>query len=248
MDQAQRERRLIPRLTEEHPQIELKDAYLIQRELQRQRELQGCRLVGYKMGLTSRAKMKQIGINCPVFGFLTDDQQCADGAQIDMVGLVQPRAEPEIAFIMGREVVGGGCTAETILSATASVAPALEILDSRIAGFKIDLVSGIADNTSAARFVISDTKSGVRGVDLAGLRVVLEKNGNDVAEGFGADVLGDPVRSVAMLADMLNAEGRSLPAGSIVLSGGITEAIPVTRNDSIRVQIESLGSVSVTFR
>jgi 2-oxo-3-hexenedioate decarboxylase len=192
--------------------------------------------------------MKQIGISSPVFGFLTDDYQSADGAQIDLAELVQPRAEPEIAFIMAEEVIGGGCTAEAIISATAFVAPAIEILDSRFAGFKIDLVSGIADNTSAARFVVSDSMREARGVDLAGVHVALEKNGSQIAEGFGANVLGDPARSVAMLADMLKAEGRSLPAGSIVLSGGITEAIPVVPNDSIRVRIESLGCVTVAFR
>jgi 2-oxo-3-hexenedioate decarboxylase len=247
LDEAQRERRLIPKITQAHPDIGVQEAYRVQRELQRRRELRGHRLIGYKMGLTSPAKMKQIGIDSPVFGFLTDDYRCADGASVDISELVQPRAEPEIAFITTREITGGGCTVETILAATAFLAPAIEILDSRFAGFKIDIVSGIADNTSAAKFLVSRTQTPPAGISLAALGVRVEKNGKTVAEGVGANVLGDPARSVAMLADMLNAENRTLPAGSIVLSGGITEAIPVSRGDTILVAIESLGDVSVSF-
>ena len=112
LDEAQRQNRLIPKFTEEHPRISIEDAYRIQRELQRLKQLRGQKLVGYKMGLTSPAKMKQIGIDSPVFGFLTDDYRREDGMPIDMAGLVQPRAEPEIAFITSREIAGKNCTAE----------------------------------------------------------------------------------------------------------------------------------------
>jgi 2-oxo-3-hexenedioate decarboxylase len=244
LDSAQRERRLLARLAD--MPLQVGDGYRVQRELQRRRIARGEQLVGYKMGLTSLAKMKQIGLSSPVFGFLTDGHGASDGGELDTASLSQPRVEPEIAFIMARDI-DGECTLEEVLAATAFVAPAIEVLDSRFNGFKFDLASAIADNTSAARFVVGQARKAPAGIDLAKIGVVVRKNGSEAARGWGENVLGHPARSVAMLAAMLKAEGTALPAGAIVMTGGITEAISVARGDRVEVNLEALGTVSVAF-
>jgi 2-oxo-3-hexenedioate decarboxylase len=181
-----------------------------------------------------------------VFGFLTDGHRAADGAALDTASLAQPRVEPEIAFILARPL-DGECSIEEVLAATAAIAPAIEVLDSRFNGFKFDLASAIADNTSAARFVVGEARKPAAGIDLAKIGVVVRKNGAEAARGTGENVLGHPARSVAMLATMLKAEGTVLPAGAIVMTGGITEAVAVARGDRVQVSIEALGAVSVAF-
>lgn len=244
LDAAQRERRLLARLGD--TPLHADDGYRVQRELQRRHLARGERLVGYKMGLTSLAKMKQIGLSSPVFGFLTNAHRVADGEEVAAASLSQPRVEPEIAFILARSL-DGECSIEEVLAATGAIAPAIEVLDSRFNGFKFDLASAIADNTSAARFVVGEARKPAAGIDLARIGVVVRKNGAEAARGSGENVLGHPARSVAMLATMLKAEGTVLPAGAIVMTGGITEAIPVARGDRVQVSIEALGAVSVAF-
>jgi 2-oxo-3-hexenedioate decarboxylase len=244
LDSAQRERRLLARLGD--APLQVADGYRVQRELQRRCLARGEQLVGYKMGLTSLAKMRQIGLSSPVFGFLTSAHRVPDGGAVVAASLSQPRVEPEIAFVLARGL-DGECSIEEVLAATAFIAPAIEVLDSRFNGFKFDLASAIADNTSAARFVVGEARKAPAGVDLAKIGVAVRKNGAEAARGSGENVLGHPARSVAMLAAMLKAEGTVLPAGAIVLTGGITEAIPVARGDTVQVRIESLGAVSVSF-
>jgi 2-oxo-3-hexenedioate decarboxylase len=244
LDGAERERRLLARLSE--TPLDVADGYRVQRERQRRRVAGGEKLVGYKMGLTSLAKMKQIGLSSPVFGFLTDGHRVRDGAELETATLSQPRVEPEIAFILARQL-DGECSIEEVLAATAFIAPAIEVLDSRFNGFKFDLASAIADNTSAARFVVGEARKPPTGMDLAKLGVVVRKNGAEAARGFGENVLGHPARSVAMLASMLKAEGTAVPAGAIIMTGGITEAIGVARGDKVQVNIETLGTASVAF-
>lgn len=247
LEDAEAKKQPVPRLSEAHPQLDMEQAYRIQRELQRLKERSGARVIGYKMGVTSVAKMKQIGIDRPVFGFLTDRMRGADDGRIEIDPLIHPRVEPEIAFVMEREIYASECSIDEVISCTAYIAPAIEVLDSRIVSFKPGLISGIADNTSAARFALGSTRTSPKAADLAALRVTLELNGEQRASGVGADVLGHPARSVAMLAQLLAAQGRPLPAGSIVLSGGITEALNVARGDQVRASIESLGDVNLTF-
>lgn len=244
LDAAQRERRLLARLGDTPLYVD--DGYRVQRELQRRRLARGEKLIGYKMGLTSPAKMKQIGLSSPVFGFLTDAHRAADGAELDTASLAQPRVEPEIAFILSR-ALDDECGIEEVLAATAAIAPAIEVLDSRFNGFKFDLASAIADNTSAARFIVGEARRPAAGVDLAKIGVVVRKNGAEAARGTGENVLGHPARSVAMLSAMLKAEGAVLPAGAIVMTGGITEAIAVARGDRVQVSIDGLGTVSTAF-
>ena len=236
-----------PKITDAHPDMDWDDAYAIQDEIKRRKIARGNRIIGLKAGLTSHAKMKQMGVETPVFGFLADYFSVPEGGEIDTARLIHPKVEPEIAFVTKAPLRGPGCHIGAVLAATDFVIPAIEVIDSRYRDFKFDLKSVVADNTSAARFVVGGRIAAVRDLDLRTLGVVLEKNGQPVAMGAGAAVLGHPAAAVAMLVNHLGRRGQSLPAGSLVLSGGITEAVAVHAGDNVTLRIQNLGSVSVRF-
>jgi len=246
LDVAIRESRSISKLTDEYPGLDFDDAYAIQDALRGLCLGRGERIVGYKTGLTSRAKMKQMGVDTPVFGFLSSAGALPDGGEVDCTQLIHPRVEPEIAFVTKRALRGPGCHIGAVLAATDFVLPAIEVIDSRYRDFKFDLQSVVADNTSAARYVVGGCMG--QGLDLRTLGVVLEKNGEPVAFGAGAAVVGHPAAAIAMLVNHLGARGEELPAGSLILSGGITEAVAVAAGDNVSLRVQGLGSVSLRFR
>lgn len=235
------------KITEAHPDMDWDDAYAIQDRILARKLARGARVVGYKAGLTSHAKMKQMNVTDPVFGFLVDEFVVPEGAEIKVSDLIHPKVEPEICFITRTELKGPGCHIGAVLAASDVVLPGIEVIDSRYRDFKFDLKSVVADNTSASRFVVGGRIASARDVDLRTLGVVLEKNGEPVAMGAGAAVLGHPAAAVAMLVNHLGRRGQSLPAGSLVLSGGITEAVAVQAGDNVTLRIQNLGSVSVRF-
>ena len=235
------------KITESHPDMDWDDAYAIQDRILARKLARGARVVGYKAGLTSHAKMKQMNVTDPVFGFLVDEFVVPEGAEIKVSDLIHPKVEPEICFITRTELKGPGCHIGAVLAASDVVLPGIEVIDSRYRDFKFDLKSVVADNTSASRFVVGGRIASARDVDLRTLGVVLEKNGEPVAMGAGAAVLGHPAAAVAMLVNHLGRRGQSLPAGSLVLSGGITEAVAVQAGDNVTLRIQNLGSVSVRF-
>ncbi|MCK9984194.1 MAG: 2-oxo-3-hexenedioate decarboxylase [Azoarcus sp.] len=237
----------IPKLTDEYPAMTIADGYAVQSELRRRYLAAGHRLVGWKAGLTSKAKMQQMGVNVPSIGFLTDRMARPENSAISTADLVHPRVECEVAFVMKKDLHGPGCTREDVLDATDYVLPAVEIIDSRFSGFKFDLASVIADNGSSARFVGGGRARYVEELDLRTLGVVMEKNGEMVAMGASAAVLGHPAEAIAMLVNILADMGEHLPSGSFVMSGGITEAIPVKPGDSVIARFQELGSVSMRF-
>lgn len=237
----------IPKLTDEYPAMTIADGYAVQAELRRRYLAQGHKLVGWKAGLTSKAKMQQMGVNVPSIGFLTDQMARPENSAIKTSDLVHPRVECEVAFVTGKTLRGPGCTRQDVLAATAYVLPAIEIIDSRFSGFKFDLPSVIADNGSSARYVGGGRARYPGDIDLRTLGVVMEKNGEIVAMGAAAAVLGHPADAIAMLVNILAEQGEELPAGSFVMSGGITEAIPVKPGDSIVARFQELGSVSMRF-
>lgn len=247
LDAAHQERREIVKITENQPALDEKDAYDIQYAIGRRRLALGHRVAGLKMGLTSRAKMKQMGVEKPIFGFMTEDFALAPGAEVPVGRYIHPSVEPEIVFVTRPALRGPGCHAASVLAATDFVAAGIELLDSRYRDFKFDLNSVIADNTSAAGFAVGDCVRDARELDLATLGVVFEKNGEIVAVGAGAAVLGNPAASVAMLANMLAERGEELPAGSMLLTGGITEAIAVAPGDHVCLRVQNLGPVSLRF-
>ena len=235
------------KITDEYPQMDWDDAYAIQEVIKQRKIARGCRIVGLKAGLTSRAKMQQMGVSMPVFGFLADYFAVPEGDAVKMSELIHPKIEPEIAFVTKSVLKGPGCHIGSVLAATDFVMPALEIIDSRYRDFKFDLKSVIADNCSSSRFVLGGRMRPVEELDLRTLGVVMEKNGEIVALGAGAAVLGHPAAAIAMLANLLGERGEEIPAGTLILSGGITEAVMVKAGDNVSLRIQELGSVHVRF-
>lgn len=235
------------KVTDEHPGMDWDDAYAVQDEILRRKLSRGARVVGLKAGLTSHAKMKQMNVETPVFGFLVDSFSVAEGGTVQIKELIHPKVEPEIAFVLKRPLKGPGCHIGAVLAATDFVLPGIEVIDSRYRDFKFDLKSVVADNTSASRFVVGGRAMRPEEVDLRTLGVVMEKNGQMVAIGAGAAVLGHPAAAVAALANHLGRRGQEIPAGSVVLSGGVTEAVSVEAGDHVSLRIQHLGSVSLRF-
>jgi len=244
---CQREARDTPKITDEHPEMDWDDAYAIQDRILAAKLKAGARVAGYKAGLTSHAKMKQMGVTDPVFGFLVDEFTVPDGGEVKVGELIHPKVEPEICFVTRTELAGPGCSIAHVLAASDVVLPGIEVIDSRYRDFKFDLKSVVADNTSAARFVVGGHAVDARSVDLRTAGIVLEKNGVPVALGAGAAVLGHPAAAVAMLVNHLGRRGKSLPAGSLVLSGGATEAVTVKAGDHVCLRMQGMGSVSMRF-
>ena len=244
---AQRRANPIPKLTDEYPELSVADAYQVQNALRARFVEQGERLVGWKAGLVSKAKMQQMGVDKPAIGFLTDRMACPESSAVSVAGYVHPRVELEVAFMMKDELSGPDVTREQVLAATDYVFPAIEIIDSRFHGFKFDLPSVIADNSSSSGFVGGGRARRVEELDLRTLGCVLEINGEIATMAASAAVLGHPADAVALLVKVMHEIGESLPAGSIVLSGGITEALPVKAGDSVTARFQELGSVGVRF-
>lgn len=247
LDEAEMQTRDVVKITDDHPDMTWEDAYAIQDAIRDIKIARGDRVAGLKMGLTSYAKMKQMGVTEPVRGFLTDYGMVPDGGECDTSKLIHPRVEAEIAFVTKKPLKGPGCHIGAVLAATDFVLPALEVIDSRYRDFKFDLKSVVADNTSAARYVVGGTPRSHLGLDLKNLGVVLEKNGEVVTTAAGAAVLGHPAQSVAMLANMLGARGEEIPAGTLILTGAVTEAVAVEKGDNISIRFQDLGSISIRF-
>jgi 2-oxo-3-hexenedioate decarboxylase len=237
----------VKKITDDYPDMDWEDAYDIQWEIRRRKEARGNRVVGLKMGLTSYAKMKQMGVENPVYAFLVDYFNVPDAGTIKVSELIHPKVEAEIAIITHKELKGPGCTVAHVLAATESVLPAVEIIDSRYENFRFDLKSVIADNASSARFITGGNVKRADQVDMKTLGVVIEINGKVVTTGAGAAVLGHPAASVAMLANMLAERGEVIPAGTFIMTGGITEALPVKAGDSVCVRYQELGTVTMSF-
>lgn len=237
----------IPKLTNEYPNMTVEDGYAVQFELKRRFLEQGHKLIGWKAGLTSKQKMRQMGVDKPTIGFLTDKMARPENSVINTSDLVHPRVECEVAFMMKETLSGPNCTATDVIAATDYVLPAIEVIDSRYERFKFDLESVIADNSSSARYVGGGRVRRVTDLDLKTLGVVLEKNGEMVEMGASAEVLGDPAEAVAMVVNLLSELGEELPAGSFVMSGGITAAVAVEPGDNIIARFQELGSISIKF-
>lgn len=247
LEDAEQNRTAITKITDEFPELDWDDAYAIQNAIRDKKIARGVRVAGLKCGLTSKAKMKQMNVEEPVFGFITDAGAYADGAEIPMDRYIAPRIEAEIAFVTKRELSGPGCHMAQVLAAIDLVMPAVEVLDSRYENFRFDLISVVADNTSAAGFVTGGRAREPDGLDLPTLGMVVEKNGKVVEVGAGAAVLGHPAESVAMLANNLARRNEVIPAGTFIMTGGITAAIGVERGDNLSVRFQELGSLSMRF-
>ena len=247
LENAELQARDVTKITDDHPDMDWDDAYAIQDQIRQRKEARGQKTVGLKCGLTSHAKMKQMGVTTPVFGFVSDYMACAEGSAIRMSELIHPKVEAEICVVTRTALRGPGCHVGAVLAAIDFVLPGVEIIDSRYRDFKFDLKSVIADNTSASRFVVGGRARHADDRDLRTLGGVLEKNGEIVAMAAGAAVMGHPAAAIAALANHLGARGQEIPAGSFIMTGGVTEAIAVEAGDSINVRFQDLGTVGMRF-
>ena len=239
-DQAARTASAIPQFTH-HQQLTVADAYEIQARSVGRRLARGERRVGMKMGLTSKAKMAQVGVDEVIWGRLTDAMAVSEASQVSLARYVHPRVEPEIAYLIGAPLAGAVSAAQA-MAAVAAVAPAAEIIDSRFKDFRFSLPDVIADNSSSSGFVIGSWSDPTTPVQNLG--IILETNGRPVEIGSSAAILGDPVRSLVAAARMVADANEQLERGWIVLAGGATAAMPLHAGQSVRILVERLGAVT----
>lgn len=246
---ALRARRTLEPLTSRHPGITVDDAYRISLRLLQRRQDAGERLIGKKIGVTSKAVQDMLDVRQPDFGFLTDAMQVADGATVSLVraGLIQPRAEGEIAFMLKSDLRGPGVTRQQVLDATAWVAPCFEIVDSRIRDWKIRIQDTVADNASCGVFVVGTQRTDPLALDLAAATMQVSRNGQPCGSGTGAAVQGHPAEAVAWLANTLGAFGIPFLAGELILSGALAALVPAAAGDRFQMHIEGLGGCSIVF-
>lgn len=238
----------VAQLTTTHEGMTLDDAYAVQIHQIDARLADGRTIVGHKVGLTSKAMQEMLGVNEPDYGHLLDDTAYTDGDSIDAGRFLLPRAEPEVAFVLGSDLKGPGVTAEQALAAIESVLPSLEIVDSRM-DWKITLLDTIADNASSGAYVLGDRAAAktVSEVDLEGVACTLTKNGETVGEGTGAAVMGNPINALVWLANTVGERGIVLEAGHVVLPGAVCGMVPVAAGDTVTATFAGLGSVTATF-
>lgn len=234
-------------LTDAHPGMTVADAYAVQEIVARRRRDAGEAIIGWKLGLTSAAMQQQLGVDQPDYGPLLVGHVVAPGASVPVAEFIAPRVEAEIAFVLSSPLRGPGVTRDDVAAAIAGVAASLEIIDSRIAGWRIKLADTIADMASSARIVVSDRHHPLDTLDLRAERVVVTRNGDEVAEGLGSAVLGDPLAAVAWAANTLGALGATLEAGHVVMPGAMHASVAVQAGDLITATFERLGPVSVRF-
>lgn len=245
---ALRERRTVEPLTNREPSLAIDDAYQISRHLLARRLADGEKLVGKKTGVTSKVVQVALGVHQPDFGYLTDVMAFDDGVELPVSRrLIAPRAEGEIAFVLEQDLKGPGVTASQVLEATAYVKPCFEIVDSRIADWKIRIQDTIADNASSGMFVLGRTPVKPQKVDFVTCGMVVWKNGEVLSTGAGAAALGSPLNCVAWLANTLGERGESLVAGDVILSGSFVPLEPVRAGDEMLLRIAGVGEASVRF-
>jgi len=244
---AEAGRRPIPPLRETWPEIDVVDAYEIQLLNIRRRLSAGAGVRGHKVGLSSKAMQDMMGVDEPDYGHLLTDMEVSSEEPVSVERYCYPRVEVEVAFVLGETLPGVGCTEGDVLRATRYVAPAIELIDSRIAEWDIRIADTIADNASSAGFVLGPERVSPHEVDLTAIEAVLMRNGEKVAEGRSDAVLGNPVTAVAWLADKVAGFGVTLEAGHVILPGSVHRAIDARPGDAFVADFEGFGSVHLNF-
>ena len=241
-------RSTIAPLSDRFSDMTIEDAYQISLRMLSRRESEGERIVGKKIGVTSKAVQNMLNVHQPDFGYLTDRMVVSNGGEIKIAdSMIQPRAEGEIAFVLKRDLIGPGISNADVLRATECIMPCFEIVDSRIENWQIKIQDTVADNASCGVFVLGDTALKPEAVDLVTVGMVVEKNGAVISTGAGAAALGSPVNCVAWLANTLGEYGIPLKAGEVILSGSLVPLEPVVAGDSLLVRVGKMGSASVRF-
>ena len=246
---ALRARRTLAPLTEREAGIDIDDAYAISLRFLERRTVDGERVIGKKIGVTSKPVQDMLGVHQPDFGFLTDRMQVKNGAVIGIgdSALIQPRAEGEIAFVLKKDLKGPGVSEDQVLDATDYVLPCFEIVDSRIHDWKIRIQDTVADNASCGVFVLGDDRVPPHALDLAAVKMEITKNGAHVASGVGAAVQGHPATAVAWLANTLGRYGIPFLKGEIILSGSLAPLLPAVPGDRFHMTLAGIGEAAIGF-
>ncbi len=244
---AYRSRKTLAPLSATYPGLSVDDAYAIQQRQRATRLGAGAGLIGFKVGLTSAAMRQQLGVDQPDYGHLFTDMLYAGDEPIPTNAFLQPRAEPEVALILGRSLRGPRFSIADIVSATAYALPAIEIIDSRITNWQIRLEDTIADNASSGGLILGSTPTPIGGLDLSLLGCILRRNGRIQQTGAGAAVMGSPLYAATWLANVLAAHGAELDAGHVILTGSLTAAVAVQAGDAVTATLDHLGSVTAVF-
>jgi len=245
---ALRAQTVLAPLTDREPGITIDDAYFISLRFLERRLADGEKVIGKKIGVTSKPVQDMLDVRQPDFGFLTDRMHYPNGAAIPVAGnLIAPRAEAEIAFRLKRDLVGPNITEADVLAATECIMPCFEIVDSRIRDWKIRIQDTVADNASCGVFVLGEAAVDPRLHDLPKLKVTVFKNGKPLSEGLGSAVQGNPLTAVAWLANTLGRYDIPFRAGDIILSGSVVPLEPVGPGDEMRCEVEGIGSASCSF-
>lgn len=239
--------RYIAPLSDSYDNLSIADAYAIQRMNIEKQIAAGQRAVGCKIGLTSKAVQQQLGVDTPDFGIMLDGMQYGDGELIPASILAQPKIEAEIAFVIGRDITVSNPGHLDVINAIEYALPALEIVGSRIANWKIRIADTIADNASSSAFVLGTSPRKISAFDLRLCGMVMEQRGNPVTVGAGAACLGNPINAVVWLARTMSQLGTPLREGDVVLSGALGPMVPVTPGDIFEARINGLGSVRAAF-
>ena len=243
---AEQSRNAIPPLTDQDSSINVDDAYQIQLLNVKRAEGMGHIISGKKIGLTSEGIQKQMGVHEPDYGHLFAAMDCKDG-KLKMDELIQPRVEGELAFILKGDLAGGNITKQDVIANTEYVVASFEIVDSRLADWKIKLPDTVADNASSGRYVLGSTRIKPEGIDLSAVTMKIFKNGELIGEGSGSAVQGDPSVAVAWLANKMWSFGVTLKAGEVILSGAFSAAPPAIRGDVFTAEFSSFGEVKAEF-
>lgn len=243
---AERDVREVIKVTDEFPDLTIQEAYEIQEGLLDRKQLEnGTKLVGVKLGLTSKAKQEMMGVDEAIYGYLQSDMLGFEWEAVQFSKLIHPKVEPEIAFLIAEDLQGVNVTAADVLHATKYVAPALEVIDSRYKDFRFTLVDVVADNCSSAKFIVGSKWISPNAIDVGNIGMVMSKNGEVAQTGSSAAVLGHPANAIAWAVNELGARGKGLKKGDIILSGAMSEAISFQSGDSVIAQFDGLGSVTM---
>ncbi|MGW2341391.1 2-keto-4-pentenoate hydratase [Streptomyces sp. NPDC001661] len=245
---AERDRTPVDPLTSTYPDIDVVDAYEIQLgNIRRRLEEPGVSVRGHKVGLSSEVMQRMMGVDEPDYGHLLSDMVLSEDTPVEAGRYCSPRIEVEIGYVLGDSLPGEDCTEKDVLAATEYVVASLELIDSRIADWRIGLADTIADNASSAGVVLGATRRAPDELDLADIGAVLFRGGEEIARGRTSAVLGDPTVAVAWLARKVAAFGVRLEAGHVILPGSCTAAVDARPGDDFRAEFDGLGEVSVRF-
>ena len=248
--QALRGQSMIDPLSEREPEMTIEDAYAVSSKLLEKRiEIDGEKVIGKKIGVTSKAVQNMLGVHQPDFGYLTDAMVAEEGEPLSITDkMIQPRAEGEIAFVLKKDLIGPGITATDVLQATDFIVPCFEIVDSRIKDWNIKIQDTVSDNASCGYFLLGQNAVSPSSVDLSTCGMVMELNGQIVSTGAGAAALGSsPVNCVVWLANTLGKLGTPLKAGEVILSGSLVPLQAVKAGDYMSVSIGGIGRTAVRF-